>query len=198
LIVADFQLQMFRDAVEQAAVETATALSRTGSFPFELRVARAALCCLSDFPERAIFCPEELMASIVLSHHGRLPGTAVLSFEPPHAFQLIRALDLAGDPLGGFRTTLANLVRGLLAGFLRAGEATVAFGEPCLEENSLVATILGTHAPPDTLVMSLELGFVSPDLSLPSYFYWLLDAKLLETTLGMLCEDARGCARDSG
>jgi hypothetical protein len=188
LIVSDFQLQMFRAAVEEAAVATASDLGRAGVFPWELRVTRAALCCLSDFPERAVFCPEELMASIVLSHHGRLPGTAVLSFEPPHAFQLIRSLSLEGDPLETFRTTIANLVQGLLTGFLTAGEGPVAFGEPCLEENSLVATVLSTHAPPDTLVVSLELGFVSPDHALPSYLYWLLDAKLLENTLGMLCE----------
>jgi hypothetical protein len=37
---------------------------------------------LGEFPERAVFCSDEMMASVLVSYRGRLLGTSVLSLEP--------------------------------------------------------------------------------------------------------------------
>ena len=49
-----------------------------------------------------------------------------------------------------------------------------------------MATVLGTHAPRDTMVVSLEIDFVSARRTFPAYLYLLLDSKILESTLGSL------------
>jgi hypothetical protein len=191
LIVTDSNLQAFRAAIEEAASSAAATLECPGSSAWDLRVPRAALCCLSDFPEQAVFCSEETVASVLVSHHGDICGTSVIAFEPRHALALIRSLARQGHPTDLFRKTGASLLQGLLGGFAAARARRIEFGRPTLEESSMVATILGTHAPHDTMLVSLELGFVSPEQAFPSYLYWLLDAKALESTLGLVDEGRR-------
>jgi hypothetical protein len=186
LIISDSRLQAFRAATQGAASATARHLLRSGPFPWDLRVPRAALCRLSEFPEQAVFCDEEMMASVLVSHHGWLLGTSVISLEPRHALELIRSVEVEGDPLDVFRMTGAKLLQGILGRLGAGGAPTLEFGDPTLEEDSLVATVLGTHAPRDTMVVSLEIGFVSARQAFPAYLYLLLDAKVLESTLGCL------------
>jgi hypothetical protein len=66
------------------------------------------------------------------------------------------------------------------------GETPAGMGDPILEERSLVATILGTHAPPNTMMGSLEIGFASGDQAFPAHLYLLVDAKLLGSALDAL------------
>ena len=73
----------------------------------------------------------------------------------------------------------------------RRVESPAELGEPILEERSLVATVLGTHAPPNTKVVSLEVGFESSRQAFRAYLYLLLDAKILESALRSL-EPATG------
>jgi len=188
LIVSPSRLHAFRIALEEAASSTAADLQESGCFPWDLRVPRAALCCLSDFPERAVFCGEEMMASVIVSHRGRLLGTSVLSLEPRHALTLIRSLGVEGDPLDNFRRAGAGVLRGMLGWFGAVGGPLTELGDPILEERSLVATVLGTHAPPSTMVVSLEIGFVSAGQAFPAYLYLLLDAKVLQSALECLEE----------
>jgi hypothetical protein len=184
LNISPSRLQAFRATIDEAASSTATNLNRSGSFPWDLRVSRVALCRLSDFPEQAIFCGEEMMASVLISHHGKLLGTSVISFEPRHAFELIRSLGAAPDPLDIFRGAGARVLQEMLGWLGAAGGSPVEFGDPTLEERSLVTTVLGTHAPPDTMVVSLEIGFASAERVLPAYLYLLLDSKVFRSTLG--------------
>ena len=185
-----------RASIEEAALSTSTYLSESGPFPWNLRVPRAALCSLGEFPEQAIFCDEEMMASVLVSHHGWLLGTSEFSLEPRHALELIRSVEVEGDPLDVFQSTGGELRLGILGRLGAEGGPSVDFGDPILEEDSLVATVLGTHPPPETMVVSLEIGFVSARQAFPAYLYLLLDAKVLESTLG--CLDANPfCRADS-
>jgi hypothetical protein len=190
LILSPSRLQAFRSALEEAACATAADLQASGSFPWELRVPRAALCGLSEFPEQAVFCGEEMMASVLVSHHGRLLGTSVLSLEPQHALELIRSRGDEEDPLDSFRRAGASVLEGML-GWFGAGDGPLGeLGDPILEERSLVATVLGTHPPPSTMIVSLELGFVSAGQAFPAYLYLLIDAKVLQSALESLEEGA--------
>lgn len=186
MITSPSRLQAFRIALEGAAFSTAASLRESGSFPWDLSVPRAALCCLSDFPEKAVFCDEEMMASVLVSHRGKLLGTSVISLEPRHALTLIRSLGVEGDPLDIYRRAGAGVLRGILGWFGGLGQITAELGDPILEERSLVATVLGTHAPPNTMVVSLEIGFESADRAFPAYLYLLVDGKLLQSALEAL------------
>jgi hypothetical protein len=190
LIISPARLQAFRNAVEEAARSTAANLRQSGSFPWDLHVPRAALCGLGEFPEQAIFCDEEVMASVLVSHRGELLGTSVISLEPRHAVELIGSLGVEGNPLDVFRSAGASVLEGLLGWFGAADGSPIEFGDPTLEERSLVATVLGTHASPDSMVISLELGFVSVERILPAYLYLLLDAKVFQSALGCLASGA--------
>jgi hypothetical protein len=184
LTISATWLQAFRAAIQEAASATARDLHRSGAFPWDLRVSRAALCRLGEFPAKAVFCDEEMMASVLVSHRGWILGTSVISLEPKHALELIRSVE--GDPLDVFRSMGARLLRGVLER-LGAGEGQcLECGDPGLEEDSLVATILGTHAPRETTVVSLQIDFVSARRAFPAYLYLLLDSKTLESALGSL------------
>jgi hypothetical protein len=183
------RLRALRDALREAASSTAEELSRSGSFPWDLRVSRVALCQLGEFPEQAIFCDEEMMASVLLSHRGKLPGTSAISLEPRHALELAGSRGSEGKPLDVFRETGARVLRGILGWFGGAREARVELGDPSVEERSLVATILGTHAPPDTMVISAEASFVSGERAFPAYLYLLVDGKVFHSRFG--CLDAQ-------
>ncbi len=174
----------FRASIEEAALSTSTYLSESGQFPWKLRVPRAALCRLGEFPEQAIFCDEEMMASVLVSHYGSLQGTSVISLEPRDALELIRSTGFKTDPLGSFRRAGASVVQGMLQRLGSAGGFSIEFGAPGLEEGSLIETVLGTHAPRDTVVVSLELDFQSEERAFPAYLYLLLAPKVFETTLG--------------
>lgn len=197
MILPPARLQAFRDAIEDAASAAAASLSQSGAFPWDLCVPRAALCCLSDFPARAVFCDEEMMASVLVSHRGRLPGTSVISLEPRHALALIRSIGVEESPLDVFRKAGASVIQGILGRLGGECGSPLEFGGPILEERSLVATILGTHAPPETMVVSLEIGFVSAEQALPAYLYMLLDVKALQSALGWAGEGEGGGAPPS-
>ncbi len=181
-------LQSLRSAIAEAASSTAADLDRSGSFPWDLSVSRAALCGLTDFPAQAVFCDEETMASVLVSHHGKVVGTSLISLEPRHAFEWIGSLGVAENPLDIFRTMGGALLRGMLGSLGGADGSPVEFGDPTLEETSLVATVLGTHAPPGTMVVSAQMGFASAERAFPAYLYLLLDAKVLHSALGYLGE----------
>ena len=186
MILSPSRLQAFRTALEGATSSTAARLREAGPFPWDLSVPRAALCCLSDFPEQAVFCGEEMMASVLVGHRGDLLGTSVLSLEPRDALALIRSLEVEEEPLQSFRRVGGDLIRGILESLGEAAGLRAEPGEPMLEERSLVATVLGTHAPPNTMVVSLEIGFLSARQALPAYLYLLLDAKGLQSALERL------------
>jgi hypothetical protein len=190
--ISPSRLQIFRTALEEAASSTAANLQASDSFPWDLSVPRVALCCLKDFPEQAVFCGQEMMASVLVGHRGRLLGTSVISLEPRHALELIRSLEVEGDPLDIFRRAGAGVLQGMLAWFRAADGLPAELGDPILEERSLVATVLGTHAPPNTMVVSLEIGFASTGQSFAAYLYLLLDAKVLQSALERLEKGSGG------
>jgi hypothetical protein len=184
LTISATWLQAFHAAIQEAASATARDLQRSGAFPWDLRVSRAALCRLGEFPAKAVFCDGEMMASVLVSHRGWILGTSVISLEPQHALELIRSVEGEGDPLDVFRSTGARLLQGMLERLAAGGGQSLECGDPGLEEDSLVATVLGTHAPRETMVVSLQIDFVSARRALPAYLYLLLDSKTLESTLG--------------
>jgi len=126
----------------------------------------------------------------------------VISLEPQHALQVIRSLGVEGNPLDIFRAAGASVLQGVLEWLSAASGSPIQFGDPTLEERSLVATVLGTHAPPDTMVVSFEIGFASAERAFPAYLYLLLDAKVLQSALGCLgegedCDGTSSSLRDA-
>ena len=146
-------------------------LSRTGS----ARVTRIAIVTLGDYPEGAVLPDSDMMATLAVPAG---PGTAFVSFPPEQALSLIKVWsDVASsgaEALGCYRhgtRALAEAALGAL-GF-EAGDLDA------LEEDALVATLLATHAPLDTSVLTAEIRIALDEGECIGVFVLLADAKAL-------------------
>jgi len=149
---------------------------------------RAAICRLADFPDGAVFPDPELRASVRVPIGGAHSATAIVSLDPEGGFEWIRWL--AGEQsvqgegaLRRFCSSAGTLARHALEGL---GGGALEVGDPGLHEAPLVQTLLGTHAPPDTAVLSVEVAMASERGCLPLCFYVLMDAKILGGLTGAL------------
>jgi hypothetical protein len=115
---------------------------------------------------------------------GRLDGTALLAMEPGDALLWLQRGDDDSDPLGRFVDWGNRLIAGVVDSLATALQAEASLQEPTLEERPLMAALLGTHAPSDTMVLSLQgdLAFpVSgvPEIQAPFSIHVLLAPKLV-------------------
>lgn len=137
---------------------------------------RVRMCRLAGFPDEGLVPGDDMTASLVLPVHAPTPATAVLSFEPEAAFHLIRSAagDPQGEPLERFTALGQAMAERILAEL---------FGEPArtgpirLEENGVVPTVLGTHAPRETALLCAELVLADEDSAVGGVFYLLTDRK---------------------
>ena len=169
------------DALDRGFAAGAAELTRAGALPQQARVARVAVCRLGDFPDGAVFPDDDLRASVVWSVGGTHSATALISLEPEEALAWIRWLageEEAQGPeaLQRFRLGAETLARHAMSSL---GGGALEVKEGALHEAPLVQTLLGTHAPPDTAVLSTELAVASESGSLSLCFYLLMDAKVL-------------------
>jgi len=161
---------------------------REGACPQQARAVRVAICSLGDFPDGAVFPDPELRASVLAPIGGAHSATAVVSLDPEGALEWIRWL-AGGQAVQGeealrrFCSGAGTLAHHALQGL---GGGAVEVEAPSLHEAPLVQTLLGTHAPPDTAVLSAELALASEGGSLPLCFYVLMDAKILGALAGAL------------
>jgi hypothetical protein len=160
--------------------------SRRALLPGSARLltGRVAVCALSEFPEGAVFDDSEWLACVRGAMTGPLCGVAILALDPHCVLRLAGAGLPPGTPDPG-----------LVARYLAFGHAVLealarplgrALGEepgcdaPELFEGALAPCVLSTHAPPDTVVMSVELGFEVPAARLEGTACLLLPRKLAD------------------
>ncbi|MCP3984619.1 MAG: hypothetical protein GY723_09515 [bacterium] len=137
---------------------------------------RVRSCRLASFPDQGLVPGDDMTASLVLSVLAPTPATAVLSFEPETALHLIRcaADDAEGEPLERFASLSRAMAERILAELF--GESA-SLGPVHLEEDGVVPTVLGTHAPPDTALLCAELVLADEDSAVGGVFYLLTDGK---------------------
>lgn len=183
------------EAASNRLAETPAAATR-----IELQaVTRSAICDL-DLEQVSHGLSGDVIAAVVQRFHGHPSGTALFALEPGDALLWLQRGD-SDDPLGCFVDWGSRVIAGVIETLAKAWESEVELGEPRLEERSLMAALLGTHAPGDTVVLSLhgELGFSMvelgsrPELTAPFSIHVLLEPKLVDGILSRLA-----CQADPG
>lgn len=154
---------------------------------------RSAVCRLSEFPEHAVFDGSDMLACVRLPLGGSLRGTGILALDPHCVMHLVGRRSDAPDPglVSRYREFGRGLVLGLTGPLARALGAEPEVGRPELVEGPLVPCILGTHAMPDTLVLSCAVRFTVAATSLRGVACLLLDPKLAARLLDALTDPAR-------
>ncbi len=153
--------------------------SATTSLGIDTVSSQAAVCGLAEFPEHAVFDGSEMLACVRLPLRGALEGVGILALDPHGVMHLVgrrqeepdpglipRYLTLAGEMLGGLAGSLGSVLGG-----------AAGLGAPELVEGPLVPCVLGTHAPPDTVVVSCRLGLAHRSTSVAALVYLLVGAK---------------------
>ncbi len=124
---------------------------------------------LADFdPGAAARGPSgDLIAGVVQRFEGPISGSALLALEPGDALLWLQRGDDDADPLARFVEWGSRLLEGVTRALGDALGGEVVCGPGSLEERSLMAALLGTHAPSDTLVLSLHGEMAFPVARLP-------------------------------
>jgi hypothetical protein len=123
-----------------------------------------------------------------------LSGTALLALDPGDALLWLQRGDDDSDPLGRFVDWGNRLLTGVIEALASAFHVDARLGEPSLEESPLMAALLRTHAPSDTVVLSLhgELAFPVanlPEIRAPFCIQVLLEPKVVRGILVRLAGD---------
>jgi hypothetical protein len=173
-------LDSLRLAAERAAAAAFAGELAADAAPRLLTAPRIAQTPLGRYPDGAILPGHDMLASVVLP--AGAAATAVVSFEPEDALELLGALGAhsESDPLARYCGAVARVGAAILAAWLPGspeGGVDVAGGR--LVEEGLVATLLATHAPPDAAVVSLELVVASEERAFGGAFTLLVDGKAL-------------------
>lgn len=133
----------------------------------------------------------DVIAAVLQRFDGRLTGTGIFALEPGDALLWLQRGESDEDPLGRFVDWGSRLLAAVIGELAEVWDANVHLREPVLEERPLMGALLGTHAPPDTVVLSLhgELRFPVanvPELCAPFSMHVLLEPKLVDGILSSL------------
>jgi hypothetical protein len=184
------QLEAIREQIAAGVARAAEELRRSHTADAELRVGRTGICVLCDFPIEAVCEHSDISATVMLGFRGTFWGTALLAMDPHQALAWIRSGESQGDPIDVFlhlgQTVLEEALVSLAEGF----RSHVEIGDASLEEQSVVATLLATHAPPDTAIVSADLAIQCTGRMLDASLFVLLDRKLLLTLLRNLASQS--------
>jgi len=153
----------------------------------------------------------ELVAGVSSRFAGALRATALFAMEPEDALESLRAGVPEAEPLGAYTAlgrSVSECVVSALAAGAEAGDApgdTPAAGirqegDASLQEDSVIATLLATHAPSDTVIVlvGVDLLVAARSPSAPSepsdakafeeatraYVYILVEPKPFAALLG--------------
>lgn len=183
------QLEALRARLAAAAARTSArpdADADDGAGP-AIAVGRVGLCLLADFPQGAVAFDADLVAGALARIDGPLCATALLAMAPEDALGWVRGdwgRDRAGGEIERFLALAGEVLRDCTAALAQA-EGAVAALDATLAEDPVVAILLATHAPSDTLVLSAELLVADGETHRPTFLAWMLDAKGL---MGLLPE----------
>jgi hypothetical protein len=153
-----------------------------GAAPQRIRCGRASLCRLGAFPTLGFLPDPDCRATLVLPVRGPFTATALVSFSPEDALAWVR-WQARGEPprgadvLEAYRRAAAALAGAVLQSLFGAA---VVLEAGRLDEDALLATLLRTHAPRETLLLSAELALECGAERLAAAFYLLLDGKAAE------------------
>jgi hypothetical protein len=114
---------------------------------------------------------------------GGLSGSALLALEPEDALAWVRAATSDVDPIDRFLELGSQIVKCVVETLADRWRRSVEFRVASLEEKPVLAVLLGTHAPLDTVLLSLRLQLTCPEVDAPAHLHLLVERKPLECLL---------------
>jgi hypothetical protein len=105
----------------------------------------------------------DVIAGVFLRFDAPIRGTALLAVDPGDALLWLQMDDSDEEPLARFVTLGGKMLGAVLSGLAPENDTETSEGtfSGTLEERPLMAALLGTHAPSDTVIVSVdaELAF---------------------------------------
>ncbi len=139
----------------------------------------------------------DVIAAVLQRFEGHLPGTALFVLDPGDALLWLQREGATEDPLGRFVEWGGHVLSGVVDQLASVWQAEVEYGAPMLEERPLMAALLATHPPSDTVVLSIQGELVfsvqgAPDeMHAPFSIHVLLEPKLIAGILSGLTGDTK-------
>ncbi len=147
--------------------------------PAVLSVAELRCGRRGDFPEGALVVGDDMTAGVVVPPAPGRGASAVLAFEPHSALAVIEPLSGAHgtSPVDRYLAFGYGVVQALSTAALGGAGALSPIAR--LEEDSVAAILLSTHAPPDATLLSAGVRVRTERRVLRGVYYLLCDAKQL-------------------
>ena len=116
------------------------------------------------------------IAGVLVRFSGRLEQVGLFAMETEDAFAVVQHRAWADDPLGTYTDFGRDIVRAVTAAIDSRGVPQA--GEASLWEETAIQALLGTHAPSDTVVVSVSLQLsVAGEAARTGYVYVLAEPK---------------------
>lgn len=176
------QLDLLREHLSAGLVRAETHLRSRHTPDSGAELCACKCTVLSNFAESVVGLDGDLIAGALVGFERGLVGTALFAMDPSDAFDWIRAAESA-DVVGDFLARGSEVLGDLVAELGEKLSLDIAVGAPRLEEDSVAAVLLRTHAPSDTAVLSLRLHVAAGDAVLPAYVFLLVEPKSLQAAL---------------
>jgi hypothetical protein len=189
------QLDALRARVNDNLARVAEALRADGVPEPRLELRRVAAGSLGQFAECGICDEDDLIAGAMMRFGGRLSGSALFVLEPEDALDWVGGRTSEGDPIHRFLDLSGQLMMRLVEAIAEDLRCPIEFSAASLEENSVLVALLGTHAPPDTVLLSLRLQLTTRGLDAPADLHVLMERKPLEC---LLAESTAGLSPAAG
>ena len=152
----------------------------------ELTVLETLACPLADFSTDGLVGEADRIAGVVKSFRGRLEGTGLLALDPEEAL----AWSLADGDQSRPVETYIELGETVLQSIADvAGEALgieVEAGPSRLEETTVAGCLVGTHAPPDVVLLPSRVEIRVAGQWLSAELHLLMPPKVLSRLLRAL------------
>jgi hypothetical protein len=138
-----------------------------------------------DFSPDSLCGGGDVAAGVARRFDGGLRGTAIFAMEPEAALELARGHGPDREPVALFTGLGGTILSELLLGATEGLERDTELGPARLAESSLMAIMAATHAPSDTLVITMRAQLVVRERDRHDFdVHLMLEPKLVQGLIG--------------
>jgi hypothetical protein len=170
----------------EAAATGEACVSESSGCETEIEVVEIRCTPLGEFGERGLLLSEDLVAGVMGRVDGGLPGSLNLVMEPEDALAWAQVGGAVRDPIASFVSLGSEVLAGMCVALADVLRAEVEFRDAVLVESPELAMLIQTHAPSDTLALSVKLRIDCRGEVLMAHSHWLVEPKYLSRLLSAL------------
>lgn len=170
----------------EAAAAGEACLTEISGCETEVEVAEIRCTPIGEFGELGLLLSDDLVAGVMGRVEGGLPGSLNLVLEPEDALAWAQMGSSASDPIETFVSLGHELLSGMCTALAEIMSTEVALEDVRLVELPELAMLLGTHAPSDTWVLSVQLQIEGREGVFPAHSHWLVEPKYVSSLLSAL------------